>query len=227
MERKHDLVEGEYYHLFSRGVEKRVTFTCARDYERFLLLLLVANQSKTVAIRNLEKKYQGESLVQMYAQEAPKERLTDIVAYTLMPNHFHLVVRARDTAGISRFMLKLLTGYSMYFNTKYERSGPLFVRPYRSRHVDSDEYLRWLLSYVHLNPLELHQVDWKENGVQDMDAAGTFLRNYRYSSFGDTLEERPSRTILTSALPFPLDGYTQLDALLNTFAATPTQDALY
>lgn len=132
-----------------------------------------------------------------------------------MPNHIHLILHEHSDGGISKFMLKLMTAYSMYFNTKYERSGPLFTRPFRSRHVDSDEYFRWLFAYVSLNPLELHQHDWKRIGVQDVDGAAEFMGSYRYSSFPDYFgsERAESCIIQKDALPFV--PARSIDGLLN------------
>lgn len=137
-----------------------------------------------------------------------------------MPNHIHLIVREKLPGGISKFMLKLMTAYSMYFNTKYERSGPLFTRPFRSRHVDSDDYLRWLFSYVHLNSLELFQSDWKTQGLADNKGAAAFMCSYRYSSFSDysDVPRAESRILEKKALPFDADELKNFDDLLALLA---------
>lgn len=227
MERKHDLIEGEYYHVFNRGVEKRAVFISPADYERFLALLLITNRKGSISMRDIQKKYRGEPSGQVFISESGSETLVDIAAYALMPNHLHLVLRERVAGGISKFMLKLLTGYSMYFNTKYERSGPLFVRPYRSRHVDSDEYLRWLLAYIYLNPLALHQPDWKERGIASSEEAASFLHGYRYSSFFDLVSERGEKSILSEILPFPSSEISSIDSLIGLLAREPLDSAVY
>jgi putative transposase len=150
-------------------------------------------------------------------QNTADEPLVDILAYALMPNHFHLVAKERSEGGISRFMLKLMTAYSMFFNTKYERSGPLFTRPFRSKHVDSDAYLRWVFAYVSLNPLDLIAPDWGERGVSDIPAAHEFMQQYRFSSFPDYINERPETRILAKN-ELPLDIPHQVDELLEEFA---------
>ena len=148
MERKTPFQQNEIYHIFSRGVEKRRIFMHDGDSDRFLLLLLACNSSKAVRLSDMPKISRGEPLRWLRERAGREERATDILAYALMPNHIHLVAREKAPGGISKFMLKLMTAYSMYFNTKYERSGPLFTRPFRSKHVDSDEYFRWLFAYV-------------------------------------------------------------------------------
>ncbi|MEK7098370.1 MAG: transposase [Patescibacteria group bacterium] len=216
MERK-DLFEEEYeYHLFTRGVEKRIVFTSEADYQRFMLLLLLCNSEKSVRVADLITSSRGEPLRK--ALEIAKDRapLVHILAYSLMPNHIHLIVHEMRKGGISKFMLKLMTAYSMYFNTKYARSGPLFTRPFRSRHINSDEYFRWVFAYVLLNPLELHQVDWKETGVRNRAEAAQYMQTYPYSSYQDYFaKDRPeSRILEKSALPIELNEVQTMDDLL-------------
>ena len=126
--------ENEFYHLYNRGVDKRIIFIDEDDYKRFTNLLFVANSDTSVHLSN----FQGLSLL-----EIPRgSSIVDIGAWCLMPNHFHLLVKEKQSGGISLFMKKLLTGYSMYFNTKYERKGTLFDRPFKGKHLNSDVYLR-------------------------------------------------------------------------------------
>ena len=118
-------------------------------------------------------------------------------------------------------MLKLMTAYSMYFNTRCERSRPLFSRPFRSKHVDSDEYFRWLFSYILLNPLDLHQTNWKRDGLSDAPGARQFMRKYRYSSFTELLgdERMESRIINREASPVSAQEMSTVDALLQELSA--------
>lgn len=183
MERKVKFAPREYYHIFSRGVEKRKIFLDKKDYERFLALLYILNQEDHFHVSNFLNKGQ-KNILDLYKQECSKP-LVSILAYALMPNHFHLVVQEIIESGISTFMMKLLTAYSMYFNIKYERSGPLFVRPFRSEHIGDDAYFRYLFAYVHLNCVELFEKGWKENGIKNHKGAEEFLENYRYSSYQD------------------------------------------
>lgn len=229
MERKTPFVEGGSYHIFTRGVEKRAVFTSDSEYSRFLLLLFLCNGDKSVHIQNLLKKYQGDPSIRILADEIDKQKktLVDILAYCLMPNHLHLVVREKTEGGISKFMLKLMTAYSMFFNTKHERSGPLFTRPFRSKYIDSDDYFQWVFAYVHLNPLELFDSHWKERGVlKDAFAAAVFMRSYKHSSFHDYfVGERPESCILAKkeTLPFEIKELKTMDDLCVTLAS---KDAL-
>lgn len=129
--------------------------------------------------------------------------LVDICAYCLMPNHFHLIIRERENNGISRFMQKLLTGYTMYFNKRYERSGNLFQGKFKAKHIDNDEYLKYLISYVHLNPIKLIDQKWKENGIKNKKQSEKYLGKYSYSSYLDYigLTRVENKIINKSSLP--------------------------
>jgi putative transposase len=177
MERKFKFSEGEYYHIYSRGVEKREIFLDNNDKERFLRLLFLANSKKPVRFTDFKNL--------SYSEIDRGELRTAIGAFCLMPNHFHLLVRETKEGGISAFMGKLLTAYSMYFNKKNERTGSLFEGAFRAEHVDGDNYLKYLFAYIHLNPVKLIEPDWKESGIQDKEAALKYLGKYHYSSYNE------------------------------------------
>lgn len=177
MERKITFSLGEYYHVYNRGVEKRKIFLERRDYERFLKTLVLANGTNPIVYKTI----QGQPLDKIELGE----RITAIGAYVLMPNHFHLLVKETTKNGLSTFMMKLATAYAMYFNKKYERVGPLFQSRFRAEHVENDNHLKYLFSYIHLNPVKIVEPSWKETGIVDTGKAETFLNNYRFSSYLD------------------------------------------
>jgi len=209
MERKASFAEGEYYHLYNRGVDKRTIFSTEGDYRRFLMLLYLANSTEDTRISNVLR-------VSRYTDAFHLERgdpLVAIGAFCLMPNHFHLLVTPLVEGGISKLMLKLQTGYSMYFNTKNERSGSLFQGPFRSTHADSDKYLQYLYSYIHLNPAKLQDPKWKENVGSKKTLMG-FVESYPYSSLGAYLHN--SHTI-TEPGKFP-DYFSAKEDVLSHIA---------
>jgi putative transposase len=194
MQRKVPFMVGEFYHIYNRGTDKRNIFMTLNDYNRFVTLLYLCNSTKSVNIEQEIRK--GRSFTELLLIER-KEQLVDIVAYCLMPNHFHLLISERVDGGVSMFMKKLSTAYSMYFNVKHKRSGALFEGRFKAKHVDDDNYLKYLLSYVHLNPVKLIDSKWKENGISDKIAAKNYLNNYKYSSYIDFLgENRKEKNIL-------------------------------
>lgn len=114
-----------------------------------------------------------------------------------MPNHFHLVLHEKEEGGIAKFILKICTAYSMYFNKKYKHSGSLFQGPYQATHLDTDIYFKYMYAYSHLNPIKLVESSWKEKGVSDLDKTKEFLLDYKYSSYLDYIGvKRPEAKIL-------------------------------
>jgi len=86
-----------------------------------------------------------------YTSKQESEKLVEFVCYCVNPNHFHFLLKQLNTDGIKKFMHRIGTGYTKYFNNKYKRSGNLFQRPFKSVHIDSNEYLLHLSAYINLN----------------------------------------------------------------------------
>ena len=175
----------EYFHIYNRGVDKRDVFMSSGDLKRFMALLFVSNRSKLQLSRlsrdNKQKYFQ-------YLENIKEvEEWVDIVAYCLMPNHFHLVVREKVEGGVSSFVHKLTTSYSKNFNKKYERTGALFQGKFKAEHINNDAYFNYIFCYVNLNPLSLFDPRWKKTGVSDKEGAKEFLMNYNYSSYLDCI----------------------------------------
>ncbi len=204
MSRNIPIASGEFYHLYNRGTEKREIFTSKKDRERFLALLYLCNTTEPVRIDDI-KKSQGSTLrkIETFFDVERGEALVDICAYCLMPNHFHLLVREKEDQGISKFMQKIMTGYTMYFNKLYERSGALFQGKFKATHADEDRYLKYIVSYIHLNPIKLIEPRWKESGIRNRERAKSYLTEYRDSSYLDYLgvSRIESRILTKDALP--------------------------
>lgn len=132
--------------------------------------------------------------------------LVSFGAWCLMTNHFHLLVKEQVAGGISLFMKKLGTGYSMFFNLKHDRVGALFEGPFKSRLVSEDSHLKHLFGYIHLNPLDIEFSGWNNRMDRPKNLEWkAFLTEYPYSSFHDLHStERPEHKILNLA-DFP--GY--------------------
>lgn len=180
----------EWYHCFNRGVDKRKVFLRKSDYERFLTLLYLSNGTEPVRLDNLMQSLQnqqGRTLLEIALEENRGEPLVDIGAYCLMPNHFHLLLREKTNGGISEFMRKVGTGYTMYFNKKNERTGPLLGGKFRTRHILDDAYLKRVVNYIHANPAELIEPDWKEGRIKNVNRTRVFLESYPYGSMGSFL----------------------------------------
>src|SRR3990167_8319868 len=196
MLRKDPFITGEYYHIYNRGIDKRVIFKSKRDYDRFIMLLHLANSNNSFRLDNiLNKQHKTFSEILVLDKGEP---LVSIGAWCLMPNHFHLLVRQEVDGGITKFMKKLGTGYSMFFNIKYQRTGALFGGLFKSKLIGIDDnYLRHLFGYIHINPLEIEFPEWEDNINKPSVDMKKFLKLYRYSSYLDYIgEDRIEKRIL-------------------------------
>jgi putative transposase len=194
MNRKIKFAQGEYYHIYSRGVEKRIIFQDEDDYKRFIFLLNLAKSEESINIRDLKKRNDNQDLTFV---KNKGQTLVNIGAWCLMPNHFHLLISENSEGGISLFLQKLLTSYSMYFNKKYDRKGSLFESRFQAEHLDTDNYLKYIFSYIHLNPVKLIDPFWKIDGLKDFIKTRDFLKKYLYSSYTDYLDyDREEKEIL-------------------------------
>ncbi|HET8581129.1 MAG TPA: transposase [Candidatus Paceibacterota bacterium] len=194
MARNYVFAPGEYYHLYARGVEKMPVYRDGAEYQRFLEGMYLFNAvQKGTEIREIKRSRGGltsadSSSVFSFDRGRP---LVDIGAYCLMPNHFHILVRENDSEGkgVSKFMQRLMTSYTMYFNKKNERTGALFGSSFKARHVTEDTHLKYLFAYIHLNPREI------------VDAHG--LRDYEYSSYADYVGRKRIQQSIINPAAFP------------------------
>lgn len=217
MERQIPFEVGEFYHVYNRGIDKRKIFFSTGDWMHFQRLLFISNDDSSKRIRLDRIKNLTLSEI---AELKIGDELVDIVAYAMMPNHFHLLLTEKVEGGIVKFMQKFMTAYVMYMNRKYDRTGGLMCRPFRAKHVDSDEYFRWLISYIHMNPVDQVEPDWKDNGLSNKKEAFKFLKKYRYSSYRDyfVLKRDEALVLNKGALPINIEDLENLSEMLNTLA---------
>ncbi len=170
--------EGEYYHIFNRGVDKCITFRDDTDRWRFLtLLILLQGEVYFPQVGRLVSVVKSWSFDKNEDfEEVLMTKSIDLVGFCLMPNHFHLLLRELKEGGISKFMQRLLGAYTKYFNTRYHRSGHLFGGKFQSAHVDEDRYLNYLSAYIHMNPRDIKE--WRHREEK-----------YPWSSFQDYVKQ--------------------------------------
>lgn len=139
-------VDGEFYHIFNRGVAKRDIFNNSRDYSQFIKTFFYYQ------IQSPKPKFSVYRQSKTFPIDASK-KIVDIISYCLMPNHFHLLVKQLQSNGISEFMRKFTHSYVKYRNVKYNNQGPIFQGVFKAVRVETDEQLIHLSRYIHLNPL--------------------------------------------------------------------------
>lgn len=192
MARLEPLVNDEIYHVFTRGVDKRDIFNRDIDYLRFLLIMYLVNDVPLgqLHLGRLFENNSGQSpALSSFSKEGDdREKLVEIMAWALMSNHPHLLLKQLKENGISIFMHRLLTSHAKYYNKVYDRVGSLFGGRFKAVHINKDEQFTHVSRYIHLNPLEFFDPTWKERGyVEDKVGAEKFLKEYRWSSLPDYL----------------------------------------
>lgn len=154
-----EYADNSYYHIYNRGVAKQTIFIDEQDYKVFLSYL------KTY-LTPIDKKIEifPSRQLKNYYQELK------LLAYCVLPNHYHLFIWQKEANTIAYFLKSIATKYSMYFNKKYQRSGPVFEGRYKAVMVKTETQFIYLSKYIHRNALEILP-------------AGTVLEDYKYSSY--------------------------------------------
>ena len=145
--RKEQFAVGEYYHVYNRGIEKRAIFSDVADLQRFIKSVDEFNELDAI----------GSIYENSFVRNKKRKRLVNIVCHAINPNHFHFLLTPLVEKGVEKFMQKLGTGYTLYFNRKHKRNGVLFQGVFKSIRVDTNEYLLHLSVYINLND-KIHQL---------------------------------------------------------------------
>jgi len=166
------LVEDSFYHIYNCGNNKENIFIEEQNYVYFLKLVK----------KHLSKTF-------------------DVLTYCLLKNHFHLLIKTKEevtSKEISQSFSNLFNSYSKSINKKYGRSGSLFKDRFSRIKLDSEEYVRKLILYIHLNPTH-HQF------VAD-------FRIYKHSSYNSMLSNKPTSLLREDVLSFFEDKQNFIDA---------------
>lgn len=156
--RKVPFRKGEFYHIYNRGVDKRNVFSDQNDLQRFFQSMLEFNTVEPIG-SIYENYFRIEREKRLGSQTSKLDkRPVNIICYCFNPNHYHFILEQLENKGIEKFMQRLGTGYTNYFNHKYKRSGVLFQGKFKSVHIGSNEYLLYLSVYVNLNYL-VHKLE--------------------------------------------------------------------
>ena len=161
-----NFAKNSYYHVFNRGVEKRDIFLEDKDYRLFQYYLFIY-------LRSLEEVLEKHPDLPLRLSTKNLSEEVRLIAYCLMPNHFHLVLRQKTKDGISKLLKQVTNAYTFYFNRKHNRAGALMQGPFKAATVTDDSSFTHLVRYIHLNPVVA-------NLTKDLDT-------YPWSSYPDYL----------------------------------------
>lgn len=229
--KKRNIVAGEIYHIVNRGVDKRTIFIDQHDHLRFIHDLYEFNDHNPVTHTTYSFNNHFSADIGRPNIKKKRELLVEILAFCLMPNHYHLLLRPLQDTGITFFMKKLNMGYAKYFNEKYERSGALFEGKYKSVPVTREAHFIYLPYYIHCNPLDMITPEWRDKKMFDSKKAITFLENYRWSSHLDYLNKKnfPSvtqREFLTQFFENPQQYEKNIQWWLKNLEMETVQDVI-
>ncbi len=181
---------GEYYHLFNRGNNKQIIFDNDRDYCRLLFLIFILQFPDK--IENINRLVTDDVLslasnILELRKKIDSTPMVNVIAFCLMPNHFHLLIQELCKGGVTKYMHRLSTAYTKYINKKYTKVGHLFQGPFGSTHIQSNEQLLYTSAYIHLNTREIYQWKNKEH-------------LYPWSSYQDYIIKNRFGSLLSSSI---------------------------
>jgi len=182
------LVNDEYYHVVVRAVGDTAVFVDESDFFRGIFSIYEFNNDKSVNMwnRRKERAIEKKKLSPTSQTLQKREKFVEILAFSFMPNHLHMILKQTKENGISKFMQKVGTGYANYFNKKYIRMGHLFNK-FRAIHITNDNQLKNAFVYVHTNLISMIEPGWKEKGIENPKKVREFLENSKRHSYPDYL----------------------------------------
>lgn len=196
--RKEPFTVGSFVHVYNRGNRKQPIVCDTNDRRRFLQMLYYFNNEFSPdnifrEIRDLWKfDFHNDFHGKFFWPESwpARKPIVKIISFSLLDNHFHLLLKEIREGGITMFMRKIGTSMTNYFNTKYQEKGRLFQGSYRARRIDNDEYLKYLSVYIQVkNPFELYFGNIKE-AVKNFDKAFNSTIANPYCSLADYMEDK-------------------------------------
>lgn len=197
------LVNNEIYHVVLRTVADTVVFEDENDFFRGIFSIYEFNNNNPVEIwerrraRNIFKSRNvGRPTSHISEYPDKRDKFVEILAFSFMPNHLHLILKQLKDNGITEFMKKVNGGYAKYFNEKYQRQGHLFNK-FRAVHIANDSQLKNAFVYVHTNLISLIEPGWKEKGIENPKKVKEFLENNKRHSYPDYLGKENFSSVTT------------------------------
>ncbi len=168
--RREILTTGEIYHVFNRSVGKEEILRKIRNLDRALSLLEFYRYPQKLRY-SFFKRLQKESKIQYLSKYKTLKPIVELYSFALMPSHFHLLLRQTVNKGIEKFLSNFQNSYAKYYNTKYQRGGSLFQKPFKAKRLKSDEEFLHVSRYIHLNPVTSFLIKYSD------------LRTYPWTSY--------------------------------------------
>jgi len=184
--RKEIITTGEIYHVFNKSLADAQVFTDTRNLNRLLELADFYKYLQKIRYSFFKRMESNAKLdyIENYRKTKP---LVSLYAFSFMPNHFHMLLKQNEDGGIKKFVGNLQNSFAKYHNRKNKRMGSMFLRPFKAKHVGTDEDFLHISRYIHLNPITSYLMGFNE---LDSDARTSFpqymKRKKEGGSFVDT-----------------------------------------
>lgn len=227
MLRKEKFVPGEYYHIYSRTILNSAEFKNYKNAGRLKQAFLISNSTNSSEAFQFIRNYKNAPTEDILKILESGKKLIDILCYTIMPDHYHLLVREIKDDGIKNFIHKCNTSIAKYINIKNERRGPLFESRFKSKHINTNEYLLHLSLYIHLNPLDfLVGKDWRKHALKNWPLIKPKLLNYQWSSLKHFLNITQKNPIISGAeiIKEQFDSEKEYENFLRDWLEESTED---
>ena len=189
-------IENGIYHVYNRGVEKREIFLDHQDYVVFLRILKDALSPRSdKKMIQIDVTLKGSTFKGVPRQPKIFYKEIDLIAYCLMPNHFHFLLKQKKEQSMHQFLHSVSIRYAMYFNKRYHRVGKLFQNIYKAALVSEEPYFLHVSRYIHLNPKEI---------IEDIEKA--------YSSYAEYTGKRHTPWVKTDMV---LSSFGTNDSIIS------------
>jgi len=187
--REQQLITDEVYHVVLKRIENELLFEDIDDYYRGIFSIYEFNTTKPVTIRERRKirEQLKKEIRDPVSVTDERDRLVDVLAFCLMPNHIHLLLRQLKDGGITKYVNKMGAGYPAYFKQKHniDQKGYFFQGRFVAVHIKDNKQLTTVFIYIHANPISLIEPGWKKSGINAPEKVIKFLEGYKWSSYLD------------------------------------------
>ncbi|OGK14727.1 hypothetical protein A3C98_03410 [Candidatus Roizmanbacteria bacterium RIFCSPHIGHO2_02_FULL_37_15] len=178
--RNHTLLTNSIYHIYNKTIEQKRVFDDPKICQKFLDILIYYRSSQSILrfsnFQNLTVDLKSYYQIKIFDRRTYR---VSILSYCLMPTHFHLLIKQKQENGISFFISQTLNSFTRYHNIINKRLGPIFLHPFKSKYIQTEEQLKHVSRYIHLNPYSSEIVEKVIN-----------LEHYPWSSFGTYLYQK-------------------------------------
>lgn len=184
------IVTGEIYHVFNRSIAHQQIFSNQRDFHRIIELIpFYSYHRPLLRFSHFIRLSQEQRVTFINTLKNNQKKQIQILAFCIMPNHLHFLIKEVENSGITTFMRNIQNSYAKYFNTKNKRTGALFQSMFKAVRIETDEQLLHVARYIHLNPVTSYIIHSVDN-----------LENYPWSSYSDYIGKSKSDLVSTDQI---------------------------